>query len=78
MSKKNLYKDIVSGFKFDFVDFLVEDDVRKEVEVISAYVDNVIKWIVEQKEKFIEEKGRGQDWGDFVVYCSKELERVVD
>jgi len=70
----NVMKDIADGFNFDCVDFLIEEQVKKELDVLRRCIPNVEDWMLQQKKQFIEVNGRGYTWDNFVSFFSKVLQ----
>ena len=70
---QSIYTEIADGFKFDCPDFLIEEEVEKELKTISSVIPGAEELIISYKEEYIREYGRGQSWDSFIKYLSEKL-----
>jgi len=69
----SIYQKIASGFKFECADFLIEDEVKKELDTLRGTFEDIEELVINYKEEFEREYGRGQHWTSFIRYLSKKL-----
>ncbi|MEX1013627.1 MAG: hypothetical protein WDZ80_00515 [Candidatus Paceibacterota bacterium] len=68
---QSVYKELAKGFKFDCADFLIEEEVKSDLESIGSLVENVDEWILCKKKEYRELRSGKNDWRSFLKYISE-------